>query len=133
MRAMRDATFVTHVLDLLEPLGPVRARAMMGGHTVFLDDLSIGLIAGEQLFLKVDAQTREAFDKAGGCAFTYERDGKAVEMSYWSPPDDALDDPETMRRWATLAVEAAARCKRPRKTKPVEASGRKPKAKKGSR
>lgn len=121
MPAMRDTTFVTHVLDLLEPLGPVRARAMMGGHMVFLDDLSIGLIAGEQLFLKVDAETRGAFAKAGGSAFIYERDGKGVEMSYWSPPDDALDDPETMRRWALLAVEAVARSKRPRKPKVAKA------------
>jgi len=112
---MRDSTFVLHVLDLFEPLGPTRARAMMGGQTIFCCELSVGLIADEQLFLKVDAATRDAFSRAGGTPFTYERDGQSVEMSYWTPPDSALDDAEGMRPWGLLALEAAARSKKPRK------------------
>jgi DNA transformation protein len=114
---MHDSTFVTHVLDLLEPLGPAHARAMMGGHTVFCRELAVGLIADEQLFLKVDAATKDRFADAGGAPFTYDRNGKTVEMSYWTPPADALDDAMGMRPWATLALEAAARAKKPRSGK----------------
>ena len=35
---MHDSTFVTHVLDLLEPLGPTHARTIVGGYTVFTPD-----------------------------------------------------------------------------------------------
>ncbi len=109
---MSDSTFVTHVLDLLEPLGPARARAMMGGHMIACCSLTVGLISDEQLYLKVDAATKEVFVRAGGEPFTYDRNGKRVEMSYWTLPDDALDDAEGMRPWATLALEAAGRAKK---------------------
>ena len=119
---MRDATFITHVLDLFEPLGPVRARAMMGGHTITCCDLTVALIAYERLYLKVDAGSKDAFARAGGEPFRYDRNGKLIEMSYWTPPDGALDDSEGMRPWAMLALEAAARAKKP--TKKASGKGR---------
>lgn len=114
---MSDDSFVEHVLDLLSSAGPVRARPMMGGHVVHCGDLSIALIADERLYLKVDGQTKEEFKAAGGEPFTYEMRGKQYEMSYWTTSDDAMDNPETMRRWATLALEAAARFRRSKQSK----------------
>jgi DNA transformation protein and related proteins len=109
---MSDSTFVTHVLDLLEPLGPSRARAMMGGHMIACCGLTVALISDEQLYLKIDAATKDVFVRAGGEPFSYDRNGKRVEMSYWTLPDDALDDAEGMRPWATLALAAAGRAKK---------------------
>jgi DNA transformation protein len=122
---VRPSSFVEHVLDLLSPLGPVRSRAMMGGTTVFAGDLSVGIVVSDRLYLKVDAETREAFAGAGGEAFAYERDGKLVAMSYWTPPDDALEGPDAMRPWAELALAAAARARRPGRSRArgVERSG----------
>jgi len=91
---------------------------MMGGHTIFCCELCVGLVADDRLYLKVDAATREAFAQAGGEVFAYERDGKRVEMSYWTPPDGAVEDAEEMRPWASLALEAAARAKKPKKAGP---------------
>ena len=110
---MRDS-FVDHVLELLGPLGPVRARAMMGGHMVFCGALPVALVADERLFLKTDGTTQPTFEAAGGEPFSYELRGKEVRMSYWSPPEGALDDPESMLPWARLALESAARARRAR-------------------
>jgi hypothetical protein len=60
---MSDA-LVEHLRDLLEPLGRVSARAMFGGHGLYLDGLMIGVILDEALYLKTDAQTRDAFEAA---------------------------------------------------------------------
>jgi DNA transformation protein len=111
---MRDSSFVTHVLDLLEPLGPVRARAMMGGHMIFCDELPIALIASETLYLKVDEATKGKFERAGGTAFTYQRGERVTAMSFWTPPEETLDEPESMLPWARLALEAAARSRKPK-------------------
>jgi DNA transformation protein len=104
--------FVAHVLELLAPLGPVRSRRMFGGHGLYLDSLFVALIADERLYLKADATSRSAFERAGCTPFAYSRsDLSAVTLSYWSAPDDALDSPQGMAPWARLALAAALRAK----------------------
>lgn len=104
--------FVAHVLELLAPLGAVRPRRMFGGHGLYLDSLFIALIADERLYLKADAETRQAFERAGCAPFAYSRrDAAAVTLGYWSAPDDALDSPQGMAPWARLALAAALRAK----------------------
>jgi len=131
---MSDTSFVAHALELLAPLGDVRARAMMGGHMLYCGALPMALIADDRLYLKVDGATKEAFAEAGGEPFTYEQRGRRVEMSYWSPPDGALDDAESMQPWAELAVAAATRAQgsagRPRSKRP--ASGARSRSKRRS-
>ena len=129
---MSESTFVLHVLDLVEPaLGPVQARAMMGGHLVFCGGVSVALLSDDRLYLKADDLTKDAFATAGGEAFVYEHSGRKVQMSYWSPPEGALEDPEEMRPWALLALEAALRAKKPaskaKRAKPAKAKRAKPK------
>jgi DNA transformation protein len=111
---MAQSSYVQHVLELFEPLGPVRARAMMGGHIVFCGALPVALLYDERLYLKVDEESKGSFQEAAGEPFTYELRGRVVEMSYWSPPDDALDAPEAMLPWARRALEASLRARRAR-------------------
>jgi len=105
-----DADFVAHCVELLAPLGAVRARRMFGGHGLYVDSLFVALIAGERLYLKADDTSRAAFERAGCEPFTYRRAGDAaVALGYWSAPDDALDAPQQMAPWARLALAAALR------------------------
>jgi DNA transformation protein and related proteins len=102
--------FVAHCLELLAPHGAVRARRMFGGHGLYVDALFVALIADERLYLKADAQSRAAFERAGCTPFAYARsDLSAVTLGYWSAPDDALDSPAGMAPWARLALAAALR------------------------
>ena len=55
--AKRDP-FVDHVLELLEPLGTMRARSMFGGFGIFHVDRMIALVADDRLYLKTDSDTR---------------------------------------------------------------------------
>ncbi|MFL5262982.1 MAG: TfoX/Sxy family protein [Anaeromyxobacteraceae bacterium] len=103
--------FVLHALDLLAPLGAVRARAMMGGHILYCAEIPVGLVYDERLYLKTDAETKEVFAAAGCEPFTYAMRGRTTEMSYWTAPDAALDDAESMRPWAERALEAALRAR----------------------
>jgi DNA transformation protein and related proteins len=107
--------FVEHCLELLSPLGPVRARRMFGGWGLYADGLFVALIAEERLYLKADAGTRDHFAAAGCEPFTYIADGKSVTLGYWTAPPDALESTALMQPWARLAMQAAlsARAKRP--------------------
>lgn len=123
--------FAAHCVELLQPLGAARAKRMFGGHGLYLDELIVGLIAQEQLYLKTDAQTLPQWQAAGGRPFVYasRRDGtvKTATMSYWTPPEEAIESPALMRPWARLALEAALRAQaaRPRKAaKPARKAAR---------
>src|SRR5688572_2290389 len=142
---MSDA-LVDHCLELLAPLGTVRARRMFGGHGLYVDDLFIAIIAFERLYLKVDAQTSGAFDAAGCEPFEYlvapkpplrgdrppegergdlgrpgvasDAKTKTISLGYRTVPAEAMESPALMQPWARQAIEAALRA---RATKPSAA------------
>lgn len=104
-------SFVQYTLELLEPLGPVQARAMFGGWGLYYGGAMFALIADGRLFFKTDEVNRPAFESAGCEPFVYDS-GKGkppVAMSYWTPPSDATDDAHALLPWARRGVEAAQR------------------------
>jgi DNA transformation protein len=115
------SALVDGVLGSLLPLGPIRARAMFGGWGLFLDDAMFGLIAGERLYFKVDAESQPRFAAAGAEAFTYLRQGKRIALSYWEAPLEASGGApwttEALLPWAELGLEAAKRARQKRQKK----------------
>jgi DNA transformation protein and related proteins len=107
----RMDSYVEYTLELLEPLGPVQARAMFGGWGVYHGGRMMGLILADRLYLKTDDITRPAFEAAGGEPFVYAagKGRQPVTMSYWTPPADASDDAHALLPWARRAVDAASR------------------------
>jgi DNA transformation protein len=112
--------FPARVARLMQPLGPVRARAMFGGCGIFLDDAMLAIVDGERLYFKVDDQTAGRFAAAGGQPFTYRREGRTIALSFREAPAGSLDDPEALLDWARLALAAAqrARGKKARRRRP---------------
>jgi len=101
--------FVHWCMELLAPLGTVRARAMFGGHGLYVDERFVGLIADEQLYLKADAVSAPRFEAAGCAAFVYTARGRPTTMSFWHAPAQAMDSPAGMAPWGRLALQAASR------------------------
>lgn len=130
--------FTAHCVELLSPLGAVRTRRMFGAYGVYVDDLFLAIIAQEQLYLKVDDETRPKFVAAGCEPFRFvEKDGRIMEMSYFQPPEEAIESPPMMAPWARLAYAAALRAqakklvKRPKApTKTKTAAAKKPASRK---
>lgn len=105
------AGFVDWCVELLSPLGAVRAKAMFGGHGLYVDEGFVGLIAVDRLYLKADAISAPNFEAAGCVPFVYSARGKSTTMSFWSVPAEAMDSPADMASWGTLAMQAAARAR----------------------
>ncbi|HEX5749386.1 MAG TPA: TfoX/Sxy family protein [Archangium sp.] len=127
----RMDSYVEYTLELLEPLGPVQARAMFGGWGLYHAGRMMGLIIEDRLYLKTDDTTRPAFEAAGSEPFVYDagKGRKPVTMSYWTPPADASDDAHALLPWARRAVEASLRAaqKKPaakKKSAPAEAKAK---------
>lgn len=98
-----------HVLELLEPLGGLRARRMFGGWGIYARDRIFAIVIDGELGLKVDDGNRERFLAAGSRPCVYRARGRELPMSYWRAPEAALDSPEAMHAWARSAIEAAER------------------------
>ena len=110
---------VDWVADAMAP-GIVTARAMMGGRTLYCDGVVFAILADDQLWFKADARSDAAWDDAGADRFTYSfGDGRTGSMNYRRAPEDCYDDPDALRRWGELALEAGRR---------APAKKRKPKA-----
>lgn len=80
---------------------------MFGGWGLYVDDLFVGLIVDDRLYLKADADSAELFASAGSEPFVYDGKGKVVTTGYWSAPAEAMDSPILMLPWARLALQAA--------------------------
>ncbi len=104
-------SFAAHCIELLGGLGSARARRMFGGHGLYVDDLFVAIVSGDQIYLKVDAETQPGFEAAGCRPFVYLKAGQAIAMSYWTAPDEATESPALMLPWVRLAQAAALRAR----------------------
>jgi DNA transformation protein len=106
------------VQEALEPLGAVTMRKMMGGATLYLDGTIFAILDEGEIWFKADAESDAIWDSEGCEKFSVTfRDGKVDVMNYRRAPQDVYDDPDAMRRWAGLAVEAGSRGAAKRKPK----------------
>ena len=86
--------YVVH--DLLSELENIRSRKMFGGWGIYRGSTFFAIIFDGRLYLKADTALAKTFKKRGGIQFVYQkRQGtgkKTVTISYWSVPEDVLED-----------------------------------------
>jgi len=107
--------FVDYLLEQMQALGPVSAKAMFGGYGIYIDDLMFALVADDVLYLKTDSANLPDFEQRGLKPFRYQRSGKTYDMSYSEAPAEVLDDIDSMRLWANKAIEAALKNRKKKK------------------
>lgn len=121
-RAAADE-FRDYCLELLDTLSPyagldgIAARRMFGGISFSIAGKTFAIIAMDQLWLKVDDETRAAFEQAGCEIFTYVTANKTSTMNYYTVPPDAMESAALMRPWAERAWGAALRAAAPKPKK----------------
>ena len=103
----QEKEYVNYVVDLMQSIGPVTARAMFGGHGIFLDGLMFGLVADSVLYLKVGRDNKDDYVRRDLEPFTYSKNGKPMRMSYYQAPEETLEDSDEMNIWANRAYAAA--------------------------
>jgi DNA transformation protein and related proteins len=103
--------FVDAILNRLNLIGPVSARAMFGGYGLYMDGIMFGLIAYDTLYFKVDDGNRDDYIAAGAEPFTYEGKYKPIQMSYHRVPDEVFNHLEQLEAWVQKSHAAARRAK----------------------
>jgi DNA transformation protein len=115
-----EQAFADHCCDILGSVGLCSAKRMFGGWGIKCDGLMIGLISAETLYLKIDPTTKPQFLAAGGRPFVWDGSDKKIEMSFITPPEEAMDARHFMAPWARIAMEAALRNANAKPTKPTK-------------
>lgn len=113
--------------ELFAPVATVSVKRMFGGHGVYADDLFFAIETGGEVYLKADQHSAALFQEAGSRPFVYQGKNRPIAISYWSLPDQALEDGDELARWVGLAVGAALRAA-PKRPKPAAGQGKTSKA-----
>jgi DNA transformation protein and related proteins len=114
-----SAGFRQFVLDQLAEVMDVTPRAMFGGVGLYAEDVFLGIIAGDELYLKVDDTNRPDFEAAGMHPFKpYPH--RPTTMQYYATPIAVVESPAELKLWAGKSVaaarRAAAKSRRPPRT-----------------
>ncbi len=106
----KTSEFVEHLLDLLEPMGGVSARAMFGGWGFYYGGKMFTLVAMETFYVKADAANLAEFEALDLAPFTYPgKNGECTVMSYRTVPPAALESSPALIEWARKGIKAAER------------------------
>jgi DNA transformation protein len=127
-------SFAEFLREQLAPLGRVTTRRMFGKTGVFCSGLMFGMVTNDVLYFRVDDHNRAVFKEAESAPpLSYNKQGRAIDLSFWRVPERLLDEPEELVAWARAALAAARRvaAKREwtaprRKSKPQAAGRRSP-------
>ena len=98
-------SFVDFVLDQLASLN-VTARRMFGEVGLYSGDQFFGIVAENELYLRIDDANRERFERAGTRPFHPFPD-KPPSVKYFSVAPSVLEDRDELVAWARRAVKAA--------------------------
>lgn len=110
----KSTAFVDFVLDQLSGVDGVRAQAMFGGTGLYCNDVFFGIVHRDILYLKVNDDTRAAYERAGMKPFKPYAD-RPTTMQYYEVPVAILEDPRDLAAWIERAVAVAASAKRKRR------------------
>ena len=107
-----DNSYLYYALDQLSPLGQITYRRMFGGYGLYNYDLIFAFIANDELFFKVDDTNRCYYENAGSEPFTYRKNDKEYQMSYWKIPEEVLEDSDELRKWMKWSYKISLKQKK---------------------
>jgi DNA transformation protein len=104
--------FISRLLSMLAPLGPVESRAMFGGHGLYLDGRFFAIVHGRRVYFRVDPVEADVAADSGE-PFRYRRKEKTITLAGYREPPGAV---EGLLPWAERGLAAARRggVKKPR-------------------
>jgi DNA transformation protein len=111
-RSRPKSAFVASLDDVFEMFGPIRAKRMFGGYGIYRDDLMFALVSDDVLYLKTDEAMATELAARDLRPFEYTKQGKRMQIAYYTAPAEIFDDPDEAKRWAKRAYAAALRARK---------------------
>lgn len=111
---MKTSSYVEYLVnDVFANIDGFSAKKMFGGYGLYKEGIMFGLIAGTDVYFKVDELNKPTYVQQGSKPFIYAKGNhKSVTMSYWLVPSDIIENTDTLHEWIKEAVQAAFRSKK---------------------
>lgn len=94
--------------DQIKSIPSVTVSRFFAGASLRADRVQFGFVMKGVLYLRVDDETRAAFEVRGAEPFSYAGAKRDVTVaSYYEAPTEVLEDPHDLDRWAARALHAA--------------------------
>ena len=103
---MARDSFLEFVLEQLAGLGPLKCRAMFGGHGIYNQDVFFAIHHDGRLYFKTSATTRPFYEKEGMAAFS--PNSKQTLKNYYEVPPHLFEDAEEFVQWARQSVAVSS-------------------------
>lgn len=99
---MNDESFKDFVLDQLQELDGVEARAMFGGYGLYRGEIFFGIVHKDRLYFKTNEQTVGRYKEMKMKPFR--PNPRQTLKNYYRVPVDILEDRDRLADWAALAI-----------------------------
>jgi DNA transformation protein len=107
-RMSASKEFVSHVRELLSPIGNLSDGTFFGGHALKHSGQQFAMIMGNTLYLRVNDETRPEYVAKGSKPFSYLTKARRVEVrTYFAAPEELLESEEALLAWTRKAISAA--------------------------
>jgi DNA transformation protein len=108
--------FTTAIVDMLMPIGPIEGGRFFGGYGLKSAGVQFAMIFKGTLYFRVDETLAADLMRQGSSPFEYDRrDRRVVIDTYYSVPEDGLEDADLLVDWAGRSIAAAVKSRRPAK------------------
>ncbi len=109
--------YLVYIMERLQPHGPIKSRAMFGGHGIYYNDVIFAVIVENELYFRTDEDTKQAFEAYESKPFVYEGMKKPVKMPYHRIPEEILENSDELPYWIERAYQTSLKHKKPKKKK----------------
>jgi DNA transformation protein len=112
------------MLEQWRGLGSVTSRRMFGGAGLYTDGAFFAVLDNDQLFFKVNDETRPAYQKLGAQPWDPMPGREQPSQGYFEVPASVIDDRDELVVWARQAVGVARMARKTRRTRKTRDAAR---------
>ncbi|MEO9169484.1 MAG: TfoX/Sxy family protein [Aestuariivirga sp.] len=110
-------SFADELVDLMKGVGRITTKRMFGALGFYQGPKLFACLMGDDVFyLKATGALAEELKATGSQPFIYKsKNGKTINMPYWTAPQACLDDADEMQKWGNKALASLAATAKPAK------------------
>lgn len=103
---VKDNSFHKYIIyDVLHDIQGISSKGMFGGWGIYKDGKIFAIIVEGELYFKESSGNKKYFEHIGSHKFSYDRNGKTVEMAYWLVPEELLENRQEIRELLEISIK----------------------------